>query len=220
MDPNSGMNMDQIYLQVKQAIESGKLLIGERLRVDKIAQELQVSEPQVQEALSKLTPEGLVRKIPHLNIWIASLSHKKLDDVLSIMEVLESFAAKMAAQNIDEQGLQVLRDKMTLMQECSERADAQAFAQTDKEFHATIVKYSNNRELIDILDNLLKIQNAAIGKPHAALESFKTTIIEHHLITDYLANRDGDLAEKMLYIHSGKYYDNLKKYYQVQLSNA
>lgn len=220
MDSNSDMNMDQIYLQVKQAIEHSKLLLGERVMIDKIAQELQVSETQVQEALSKLTSEGLVRKIPHLDIWVVSLSHKKLDDVLSIMEVLESFAAKMAAQNIDEQGLQVLRDKMTLMQECSEQGDVQVFAQTDEEFHATIVKYSNNKELIDILQNLLKIQNTAIGKPQAVLDSFKTTIIEHHLITDYLANRDGELAEKMLYIHSEKYYANLKKSYRVQLSNA
>ena len=74
---------------------------GERISVDKVARDLDISQTPVREALSQLEVQGLVVKV-HLSGYRAApqLTRKQFDDLCEVRLLIEPPAAAKAAQRI------------------------------------------------------------------------------------------------------------------------
>jgi DNA-binding GntR family transcriptional regulator len=89
--------VDIAYEAVRDAITSGTLLPGTRLREAALARHFAISTTPVREALRRLDREGLVRLSPNRGAIVAEFDLREILDLFEIREVLECRAVRRAA---------------------------------------------------------------------------------------------------------------------------
>jgi DNA-binding GntR family transcriptional regulator len=89
--------VDVAYVALRDAITSGTLLPGTRLREAALAQHLSISTTPVREALRRLDREGLVRLSPNRGAVVAAFDLREILDLFEVREVLECRAVRRAA---------------------------------------------------------------------------------------------------------------------------
>ncbi|MFO3797221.1 MAG: GntR family transcriptional regulator, partial [Anaerolineales bacterium] len=67
--------------QLRMAILEGRYKPGEWLRQERIAQELNVSQMPVREALKELSAEGLVEHVPYRGTRVLAFSVEDVEDL-------------------------------------------------------------------------------------------------------------------------------------------
>ena len=90
--------VDIAYDALREAITSGTLSPGARLREAALAQHFSISTTPVREALRRLDREGLVRLSPNRGAVVAEFDLREILDMFEIREVLECRAVRRAAQ--------------------------------------------------------------------------------------------------------------------------
>ena len=81
---------EYVYQSLRGAIMRGELAPGQRLVIDEIGRQLQVSAIPIREALQLLQSEGLVLGAPHVGATVAPISEDEVHEVFAIMEGLET----------------------------------------------------------------------------------------------------------------------------------
>ena len=119
-----------------------------------LAQKLGVSRTPVREAIRKLELEGLVLMIPRKGAEVAEITIKDLEDVLEVRAALEELAVCDACENITEEQILALKEAADNFQAALESDDLVKCAETDMAFHEIIYSATNNKRLLQILNNL------------------------------------------------------------------
>ena len=99
------MLADDVYEAIKTMLMDHVIRPGARISIDGLAREFQVSSTPVREALARLESEGLAVKEP-LKGYRATplLSLAEFDDLYRFRQLLEPWAARRAAELIDDDG--------------------------------------------------------------------------------------------------------------------
>ena len=84
--------------QIRQGIVLGSYPPGTRLRLDTLANKLNVSRVPLREAFRELVAEGLVEMYPHRGAVVSPLRQQELEDCFRLLETLEVMAAERAMQ--------------------------------------------------------------------------------------------------------------------------
>lgn len=95
---------DQVYERIHQAIMSGELPAGARLRVRDLAAQVGTSVMPVREALRRLQEAGLAEGSPHRGAVVKQLTLEELVHVYEVRLHLEALAAAAGAAAIDSSG--------------------------------------------------------------------------------------------------------------------
>ena len=74
---------DTVYGLIRERILSGAFAPGEKLNVDQLAEQLNISPTPVKGALALLAVEGLVQIQPRRGTFVASISEDDLSEVLA-----------------------------------------------------------------------------------------------------------------------------------------
>lgn len=106
---------DQVYASLHEAILSGELPAGSRLRIRDIAEQVGTSVMPVREAIRRLEEAGLAERSPHKGAVVRTHSLEELIHVYEVRRILEVAAARAGAPLIDEAGLQGMREQYELM---------------------------------------------------------------------------------------------------------
>ena len=83
---------DRVTVELREAIFSGDLAPGERLVERKLAERLGTSHIPVREALTRLTQEGLVERLPHRGARVAALTSRDIAEISRLRTPPELFA--------------------------------------------------------------------------------------------------------------------------------
>jgi DNA-binding GntR family transcriptional regulator len=145
--------VDVAYVALRDAITSGSLLPGTRLREAALARHFAISTTPVREALRRLDREGLVRLSPNRGAVVAEFDLREILDLFEIREVLECRAVRRAA-------LQQSRDvhkAETLMHAAAKqvaRHDRVEWNRLEVAFHRAINDLSGNFELAGLTERI------------------------------------------------------------------
>src|SRR3954471_2458415 len=91
--------VEDIYESLKALVMQHTLAPGERVNIDALARELEVSPTPVREALARLESDGLVRKRPLAGYTVSPLlTRQEFTDMFDMRLVLEGAAARWAAE--------------------------------------------------------------------------------------------------------------------------
>ena len=90
------------YASLREAIRTGRLRPGSRVREKVIADWLEISRTPVREALRRLEADGLLAFEPHRGMVIAELDEPATLELYRMREVLEGAAAAFAARTASE----------------------------------------------------------------------------------------------------------------------
>ena len=194
---------DDVFDAVMALIMNGEIPPGERVSIDALARQLDVSPTPVREALARLESDGLVvkralqgyRTTPLLTI-------SEVHDLFEMRHVLEPPAARLAAEHADRDELATIQaeaDAPLSMVDGSHYEGYKALCQQDDRFHRCIAHASHNPMLAE-----------AFGRMHAHLHLFRLyvpgagtgpTLVEHHRIAEAIAARDGGGAAAAMAAH-------------------
>ena len=202
---------DVVFNTLRQAILRGELKPGERLMEIQLANKLGVSRTPIREAIRKLELEGLVLMIPRKGAEVAEITEKNLRDVLEVRCALEELAVQLACDRMDEEGVRELRAAAETFESILNSDDITQIAQADVAFHDIIYAATDNRRLIQLLNNLreqmyryrveyLKEEQTRIEYLKKK-ECYPQLLNEHQTIIDAIAGHDKELATKFTSQH-------------------
>ena len=193
---------DVVFNTLRQAILKGELKPGERLMEIQLANKLGVSRTLVREAIRKLELEGLVLMIPRKGAEVAEITRQDMEDVLEVRTALEELAVKDACDHITDAQLSELKKASNEFKKALlEGKDLVTCADADMHFHDVILSATNNRRLIQMLNNLSEQMYRYRMEYLKDERTHKTLIEEHDAIRRALKKHDKVKAGAAIRVH-------------------
>ena len=193
---------DVVFNTLRQAILKGELKPGERLMEIQLANKLGVSRTPVREAIRKLELEGLVLMIPRKGAEVAESTRQDMEDVLEVRTALEELAVKDACDHITDAQLSELKKASNEFKKALlEGKDLVTCADADMHFHDVILSATNNRRLIQMLNNLSEQMYRYRMEYLKDERTHKTLIEEHDAIRRALKKHDKVKAGAAIRVH-------------------
>jgi DNA-binding GntR family transcriptional regulator len=138
-----------VFETLREAILHLRLAPGEKLVVDHLSAELNVSPIPVRSALQRLEAEGLVRITPFAGAEVIEITPQEVAEVFAILEALERVAFEAASQSGNPQALARLEDILGRMGEAADHEDYESWSVLNRAFHLGVVGMSGNKLLAD-----------------------------------------------------------------------
>ncbi len=190
-----------VFEKLKQAIIRGEIAPGDRLVENRIADALSISRTPVREAIHKLEREGLLKKLPKGGFMAVSLSREDVRETFGIRSVLESYAARLAAVNHQQEEIKALEEKIAEFQSHLDRGALEELTRINTEFHNILYGLSKNPKLIKMINDL-RDQIYRYRKIILKISDMgKTSNADHREMLMAIKNRDEDRVEKLVREH-------------------
>lgn len=192
---------DVVFNTLRQAILKGELKPGERLMEIALAERLGVSRTPIREAMRKLELEGLVVMIPRRGAQVANITEKDLNDVLEVRIALENVAIEKACKNMTDEDMSRLWVAAKSFEHTIGEGNLVKLAEADVAFHEIIYQASDNKRLIQTLNNLreqiyrYRVEYLKDGETRDVL------VREHEELTRAIRERDVECAQKISFQH-------------------
>lgn len=187
------------YELLLEAIESGALASGTRLRETELAARFAISRTPIREALKRLETQGLVVHEPHHGAVVATLDYGQTTELYLMREVLEGTAARLAAVHATAIEIDILKEMVARDRDFLR--EPQQLARTNRLFHQQIRNAARNRYIVAMLENLRLSLALLRGTTLGIGDRSAEAIEEHHQIVKHIAARDPDGAEHAARLH-------------------
>lgn len=138
---------DDVTDQLRDAIVTGTLEPGSRLREDELATKMEVSRGPVREAFVKLEREGLVIIERYKGARVAEWYRNDIEQVFSLRSVLETLAVEWAVRNATDEDIAAIEKVLEQYQTASDEGRPEAIAEVDLAFHDAVVAAAHHEPL-------------------------------------------------------------------------
>lgn len=145
---------ESAFRALRDAIMAGQLQPGEWLRQEALAEELDISQTTVRDALNRLIGEGLAVRIPYRGVRVVALSPEDLNDIYAMRALLEGLAAEAAAERITEEELAEMRTTLPDTVVTEDPESVSQAREANRRFHTIFIEASRRRFLIRMLRQL------------------------------------------------------------------
>ena len=190
-----------VFENLKSAIIKGDLSAGDRLIENQLAETLGISRTPVREAIHKLEREGFLRKKPGGGFSVLGLSREDVIETFGIRSVLESYAARLAAQKHRKQALKPLEKKTDAFQRHLDSGDFESLPDINTEFHDLLYGLSESPRLIKMIHNLrdqiFRFRQIILKDANLA----KVSNQDHKDMLTQIRQGDGESVERLVREH-------------------
>ncbi len=202
------LRREQTYKTLREAIQSGKLKPGTRLRENELAEWLGISRTPIREALNRLQSDGLIVNEANRGMIVTVLDQRMVCELYMVRQALEGTAAALAARHASDEEIAVLREIADRDKNC--RDNPKMMLANNQSFHEALYQFSHNRYLLKLL-NTLHESMALLGKTALSLPGrSESTLQEHQKIVRGIERRDPEAAQAAAVVH-------IKEAYRAQL---
>lgn len=215
---------DVAYEEIRNSILMGKLSPGQRVVVNDLVAEWNISNTPIKEALNRLVAEGLVEFEPRRGMRVRrQLTARELQEKFELRALLEIHSCHVAVREIDnhpevldemEVNLESIRKMMMNDDSFPELYNC------DGRFHRLIVSLCNNRELLKCFDQLIYSIHSfgVLAVKYSPVSRHDANYAEHKNILDALRRRDGEEMAAAMRVHLdisashiGTFYEEMAK---------
>lgn len=134
-----------VHGQIRRAVLSGEIQVGEEVRDSVLATQMNVSRAPVREALRLLEQSGLVQKTANKPYRVTRYDRDDLRELVVLRIALETTAARLVVAQQEDTG--ALREAMERMREAFRERSASGLDAADWQFHHALVQASGVRRL-------------------------------------------------------------------------
>ncbi|MDX6231117.1 MAG: hypothetical protein QOH68_65 [Nocardioidaceae bacterium] len=145
---------DQVYARLSDAIFSGELPAGSRLRVRDLAEMVGTSVMPVREAVRRLEEAGLATRSPHKGAVVKKFTVAELMHVYDVRSLLEVEATRQAVLNVSEADLVYMRSACARMEEAVATKQVNDALDWDERLLRRLYSASRNPVLCNLIDML------------------------------------------------------------------
>lgn len=182
---------DVVFNTLRDAILTGKLVPGERLMENQLAEKLGVSRTPVREALRMLELENLVELVPRKGAQVLDMSEKDIVNILEVRSALEGLATSVACKKMTKEDLQQLKNMEVDFEKAVAENDVEHFVDIDEDFHDLIFAATENDKLINIFRNLrIQLYRYRMAQAKNNETSMSTIVAHHRSIIRAIENHD------------------------------
>lgn len=197
--------VEEVFEVIRADIMSLAIPPDTRISIDSLARRLGVSQTPIREALSMLEAIGLVTKRHFVGYCSApQLNRRQLDQLYEARLLIEPFAARRAAEQMDDQAMAELVALADAMTPGESRQSYDKFADQDSELHDLIATGSGNPIIRETLSRLHSHLHIFRLRFHSEVTT--EAVNEHADLIAALTARDADAAEKAMREHIQRSY--------------
>lgn len=194
-----------LYHTLRDAIRNCELAPGERLLMDELAAEFNVSRVPVREALLQLQAEGLVQMVPHSGAVVAPITFASAQDYFAISRELQVLAGRAAAERMSDSERTKLQEMVSHMEQCADAGEYEQYTKCNLEFHEFIANVSRMPLVPHFLDQFQQHWQRVMSYyrlyPMQA-PRVEETVSQHRAIVEALVSGDADAAERTIREHN------------------
>jgi DNA-binding GntR family transcriptional regulator len=205
-------NLDhKVYLILRKMIIDRKLLPGEKIPQEKLAQDLGISRTPLVSALKFLEQEKLIEVKPRRGFFVRLFTKQEMVNIFELREVLEGLAARRAASNITDTQIIRLKGFFKQFAKLTDITDYKAYAIEDRRFHNFLTEIGSKEFLKSILVtcNIISYSYQLVNS-EGLVRSPNETIKEHQAMIEAITKRDSVAAEDLMRLHFKKSIAKLK----------
>jgi DNA-binding GntR family transcriptional regulator len=191
----------RLISKIENMIILGVVQPRERLVEADLAERLKVSRAWIRDALKILETKGLVKMEPYKGAMVADLTPEEVNEIFLVRVTLERLCNKLAAENFSPEHAMVLRDLAQRIEKAYADNRLEGMIQANKEFHDYITQLSNNRFLIETLQQVRSryyiFNTFAWSNP----EMVKNILAEHNRYIAALEEKDHATLDSLAESH-------------------
>ena len=189
-----------VYDAIVDLIVQGTLQRGQHLVENELAEYLGVSRQPVREALQRLQTDGWIDLRPAQGAFVHTPSEDEVDQLLGVRTVLETYSARLAAENATPEDVNRLwelqQDGITALA----ANDSEALVSANVNLHAAITEVAGNTVLakhIGLVERRWHWYYLPIAQPRG-----QGAWTEHAELIKAIAAGDADLAADIMQRHT------------------
>jgi DNA-binding GntR family transcriptional regulator len=193
---------DRAYDDIREAILTGALRPGERIKERDVAAQMGISTTPVKEALRRLEQDGLVVSQPRRGAVVGPLVLTPPAEILELRAHLEGLAARMAARKMSPARKQALADELDHLEALYRTsAGTPLVAEATNVFHHHIRDGADNPFLDRFLDTLAPFDRTIRIRSTLDPSEAEQDRVEHREIVEAIVAGDDATAERVMFRH-------------------
>jgi DNA-binding GntR family transcriptional regulator len=193
------------FTELRNAIVRGRLPPDAPLRLDALAQELNMSISPVREAVRGLESLGLVDYEPHRGARVRPLSSEDLRDIIDVRVALETLAVRRAADAFTGDDGEVVQAALERLDRAYLAPDIDEHLAANKEFHFAVYRAARSpwliRQLAPAWENSERYAVALFGVDSLKRDRSRNERAGHLRIVRACMRNDADAAARDLERH-------------------
>ena len=196
----------EVAERLRQRIFSHELPPGTWVDEQALAADYGISRTPLREALKVLASEGLVTLKPRRGCYVTEISERDLDEIFTVMALLEGQCAADTARKANDADMARLRSVHDELERAAASNDINGFFTANQAFHHQVQLIADNRWLSQAITDLRKV--IKLSRHHSLFGAGRLTqsLAEHRAILDALTRRDVAASEQTMreHISSGR----------------
>jgi DNA-binding GntR family transcriptional regulator len=190
------MRRHYVRENLQRMILTGERLPGTKLRQQELADQFQVAQGVVREALLELQAYGLVEMIDRRGMFVTKLSKEKFLEAFEVREMHEALAARLCCERATRAQIRELIDMAQQIFTLASSKKLEEMGSLDRELHSRLIRLSGNSMLARLADNY-----AILGKFVRADRDPAVVRDEHIAILRAIEEGRADDAEHLIRRH-------------------
>jgi len=188
------------YERILAAVLDGGFGPGDRLIMDRLAEDLGISRTPVRDALRRMESDGLVEAATKGFV----IRTPGIDDVRAMYqarEPVEGWAVRMVAARSDEAAGPITAALDRLAEASGTALPGSEAYRANRDFHRAVVEAAGNPVVVDCFDAIWGRGLAALSFAESARHGTTVDVDEHRLLADAVLSGDPDRAEAEMLAH-------------------
>ena len=204
-----GLIRDGIVGAMRDAIVSGRLRPGERIRERELGASLQVSRSPLREAIRILETEGLVTTVAHRGACVSELTREDLRHTTELRVMVETFAVRLTVDRLPASTIETMEQQIEAARRRNLEPDANRELDHSLVFHDLFVQACGNPKLIQIHEVVKRHMRRYQLFAFSQLGRADRATAEHAEILEAFRQRDVAAIERLVVLHLQRVSDEI-----------
>jgi DNA-binding GntR family transcriptional regulator len=192
---------EDVAERLREQIFSHELAPGSWLDEQSLAVAFGISRTPMREAIKVLASEGLVTSQMNKGSYVTEVDRRDLEQIFTVLSLLEGQAAKETALNATEVQLTQLDDLHHRLEKAAADRDIEQFFEFNVKFHELIQEIAGNKWMNGVIDDLRKVLKLQRRDSLSRGGRLLSSLLEHREILQAILKRDPIAAELAMRNH-------------------
>lgn len=191
----------EVAERLRERIFAHELKPGAWIDEQALTEHYGISRTPLREALKVLASEGLVTLKPRRGCYVTEISERDLDEIFTVMGLLEGQCARDATRQASASDLKALEKIHAELEQAANGGDINGFFEANQAFHHEVQRVADNRWLQHVIDDLRKV--IKLSRHHSLFSDgrLEQSLTEHRRILKAMLARDATAAELAMREH-------------------
>lgn len=217
-----GTNTAWLYEELRREILSLSVQPGDNLEERELVDRYGMSRTPVREALIRLASDGLVILLPNRGARVAAVDLSDFPRYVEAYDLVQRAVTRLAAIRREPDDMEAITAAQKRFEEACARHEPLEMTEYNRDYHAAIGDASHNQYLSSQYKGMLDQGMRILRIPFAYDPSnddglgnhLRKIISEHREITNCIAARDADGAERLAHDHTRLFQSRCLQYLQ------